>query len=190
MRTNMVHSERGNMRQSHMRRFSTVATLMLSTIIAASCIFPKYTADRDVDAGESSSSSSSTSSGSSSGSSSSSSGVVVPDAGKSNVFDASCSGTVACPGVDPCADWSYVIVDDGTTSHATANVKLRYGTNEQCVNASDGPTMPMLAPSDAVALQCGGGSWSFSIDRSSLIVYIVHDPMTGDPPLSWTPACK
>lgn len=191
------------MRLLNLRR-AAVAALFFTVI--ASCALKKLTADRDPDGGETSSSGvggsaplSSSIAASSTSASSTGAGGAPPGSSASSgaggapapAFSASCSGIVACPGADPCASWSYEAVDDGTATKVTGKVTLATGTMEACEASSNGPPAPVPgALTDVVDVPCAGAKWSFGLDRPTTVVYIAHDPMTGDPTLAWTPECK
>ena len=109
----------------------------------------------------------------------------LSEATQADVYDASCGGTVSCPYVGPCADWTYSVADDGTNSTVNATWSSPYwGT------CSGSVVDPDLADAgtvvDGVSFTCGSSTISFGIDRATSVVYIHADP----PGFAWTPSCQ
>ena len=107
--------------------------------------------------------------------------------GEPEGFFAACYGTVDCPGAAGCADWEYVIDDDGNTTVVTAGVTLP----DPGLMCSD---QVQYASSDDAGLQvignimfpCGTQTWAFGTDPVTGLVYVKEMTMG----YSWTPACQ
>lgn len=87
-----------------------------------------------------------------------------------------------------CVQWDYAVVDDGTSSAATASITVLLPSPLPPCTAmatfSDADAGAPLA--DVVEVPCGTQTWSLGLDRATMTVYVKSDPSG----LSWTPPCQ
>lgn len=107
--------------------------------------------------------------------------------GMSATFSASCLGEVDCPGVPACADWEYVIDDDGTTTVVIAGVTLPdpgMTCSDQAQYASEQDAGLQVVGN--IMFPCDSQTWAFGIDEATELVYVKEMTMG----YSWTPPCQ
>lgn len=115
------------------------------------------------------------------------SGAQGGSGGSEPGFFAQCVGTVDCPTMTGCADWEYVIDDDGTTTVVTAQVTLAdpgLSCSDQTQYASLEDEGMQVAGN--IMFPCDFQTWAFGIDKSTKLVYVKE--MTQG--YSWTPVCQ
>lgn len=115
---------------------------------------------------------------------------IVKDSAPQVVFTASCGGVLDCPQTGPCATWTYDVLDDGSSSNASASLVVTIGDGDSCNAVSSGDSLPTGEVTDKVVFDCFNVTWTFGINRQSMLVYIHASPSEPGPGWDWTPSCN
>lgn len=127
-------------------------------------------------------------SSSSSSASAAAGGSASTGTGGNEPFQATCKGTVICQGIGACADWAYSVADNGPNTNVGATVTPLIPNPPPQACSATVTNFGSVQTANIVSFMCGGGTWTFDLDRSTMIVYIKQEG-TG-PVLSWTQPCQ